>query len=231
MGPRVSTAPKTRASHWLALVALMVTTITGALSATAAVASPPPTLDAGFVTDDAGALSANELEAANTRLQELSEKSDADLFVVFVDAFTDPADATGWADTTANRNGLGPHQYLLAVAVTERNYYISAGVNGPISDAQLTDIEQKVQPLLAAEDWSGAVLLAADEIQGDGGAGMLRTLLVVLGIAVLAAVIWLIARTVRSPKARRGGAPTRRHARDPRPRRPLLDHDRRPGSR
>lgn len=90
MGPRVSTAPKTRASHWLALVALMVTTITGALSATAAVASPPPTLDAGFVTDDAGALSANELEAANTRLQELSEKSDADLFVVFVDAFTDP---------------------------------------------------------------------------------------------------------------------------------------------
>lgn len=182
----------------------------GAGSASAAFATDPVTLDAGYVTDDAGVLSASQKTAVEARLQALTENSSADLFVVIVDEFTSPSDNVGWTDAVAADNGLGPEQYLLAIAVDGRGYYISAATGGPLSDGRLDDIEDRIQPLLAQEDWDGAITLAADEIQGDGGAGALRTTLIVVGIVVAALLIWLVVALVS--RARRAAAVVARGA-------------------
>lgn len=197
-------------TRWLALSAAVLAATAGLLSSGAASATDPLTLDSGYVTDDAGVLSASEKDAVEERLQELTENSSADLFVVFVDEFTSPSGRVEWADATATRSNLGPDQYLLAIATDQRSYYISAAEGGPLSNSRLDDIEQEIQPLLAQDDWDGAILLAADEIQGDGGAGALRAFLIVAGLVALALVAWLVIALVR--RSRRAAAIRKRGA-------------------
>lgn len=197
-------------TRWLALAALTAAAATGILSASVASATDPLTLDSGYVTDDAGVLSPSQEEAVEARLQTLSENSSADLFVVLVDDFTSPADNVAWADTVAEANNLGSEQYLLAIAVEGRSYYISAAPDGPLSDGKLDDVEDKILPLASENDWEGAIVLAADEIQGDGGAGALRATLIVVGIIALGLIVWLIVALVR--RARRNAEIRRRGA-------------------
>ncbi len=220
MGAGLPVAQTTTRARRLTIIALLIAALTGVFSAGAAFATAPIPLDDGFVTDDTGALSSSEHEAVETRLDELASQSDADLFVVFVDRFTDPADRIEWTDRVAVQNNLGANQYLLAIAVDERSYYISADLNGPLSDAKLTDVEQKIQPLLSDGDWAGAVILAADEIQGDGGAGVLRFVLAAAAVIVLALIIWAIVRAVRAHRRReavrrRGAMPETPDPNDP----------------
>ncbi|RUQ05685.1 TPM domain-containing protein [Microbacterium sp. HSID17254] len=190
--------------RWLTLGALALAVATGALSASAASATDPLTLNSGYVTDQAGVLSPAEEEQVESRLQELTDNSSADLFVVLVDDFTDPSDSVDWADQVANDNRLGPDQYLLAIAVEGRSLYISADSSGPLSDGQLAAIEDAIAPLAGDGDWVGAITLAADEIQGDGGAGALRVTLIVVGVVAAALLIWLVVALVR--RARRTAA-------------------------
>lgn len=220
MGAGLPVAQTTTRARRLTIIALLIAALTGVFSAGAAFATAPIPLDDGFVTDDTGALSSSEHEAVETRLDELASQSDADLFVVFVDRFTDPADRIEWTDRVAVQNNLGANQYLLAIAVDERSYYISADLNGPLSDAKLTDVQQKIQPLLSDGDWAGAVILAADEIQGDGGAGVLRFVLAAAAVIVLALIIWAIVRAVRAHRRReavrrRGAMPETPDPNDP----------------
>ncbi|MFJ2368542.1 TPM domain-containing protein [Microbacterium sp. NPDC087665] len=189
-------------------------------SVSAASATDPVTLDAGYVTDDVGVLSADEHDAVEARLQTLTENSSADLFVVLVDGFTSPSDRVEWANRVADDNNLGPEQYLLAIATDQRSYYISSAEGGPLSDAKLDDIEEKIQPLLAQNDWDGAIVLAADEIQGDGGAGAFRGFLIVVGIIAAALVIWLVIVLVRRGRRNaairaRGAMPEKADPNDP----------------
>lgn len=189
----------------LGAAALALAATIGMLAAPAAFATDPVTLDSGYVTDDAGVLNPTEKQAVEDRLRELEENSPVELFVVFVDDFTSPSDSAEWADTVADANNIGTEQYLLAVAVEGRSYYISQPVDGgSVSGGQLDDIESKIQPLMRESDWSGAVILAADEMQGDGGAGALRATLIVVGIVVLALLVWLVIALVR--RARRNAA-------------------------
>jgi hypothetical protein len=187
-----------------------------ASAAGGAAATAPVQLDSSFVVDQAGVLSASEEAAVEQRLQQLSDDTDVDLWVVYVDTFTDPADAEEWANTTADENGLGPNQYLLAVATEGRQFFLSGYSEGPVSFDQLGAIEQqRVQPALAQDDWAGAASAAADGLQdaaggGSGGApgegggfgGILMVIVVVAGIAL---VIWLIVRRRRGRGTQPGG--------------------------
>ncbi|MFT4260582.1 TPM domain-containing protein [Microbacterium sp.] len=197
-------------TRWLAPWALAAAVLFGVFSASAASATDPVDLDPGYVTDDAGVLSAAEESSAEARLQTLTENSTADLFVVLVDDFTSPSDYVVWADTVAENNNLGPEQYLLAIATEGRSYYISAAQGGPLSDSRLDDIEEKIQPLLAQDDWAGAITLAADEIQGDGGAGTMRILFTIAAIVAIALVVLLV--IVLIMRARRKAAVRKRGA-------------------
>src|SRR3546814_15962322 len=109
---------------------------------------------------------------SDSRLEQLSDETDVDLWAVFVDDFTDPASAEDWANTTADLNNLGPNQYLLAVAVEGRAFYLSGFSEGPVSFDQLAAIEQqRIQPMLGDDDWPGGVDAAADGLTDAVGGG------------------------------------------------------------
>lgn len=202
-----------RARRALALTAALSLLFTG--GALAASATDPVTLGASHVLDEAGVLSASDEAAADARLQQLSDETTVDLWVVYVDEFTNPTDAEAWADQTAIDNNLDVNQYLLAVAVESRQYFLSADTSGPLTEEQLATIRQEqIQPVLAQEDWAGAVDAAADgmtaALSGGGTAGSgfpLGLLAFVLIAAVIGGIVWFFIRRRRA-KAVPGGAGT-----------------------
>lgn len=136
----------------------------------AALAVDPVTLSSSSVLDDAGVLSSAQLAEAEGRLQRLSDETPVDLWVVFVDRFTNPTDAGQWAADVADANGPGPNQYLLAVSTTGRQYYLSSDSAGPLTEDQISTIEQQlVQPVLRAGDWVGAVDAATTGLDEKAG--------------------------------------------------------------
>lgn len=219
-----------RARRALALTTVLKTVITGAVITGAMVlgtglpasATPPVTLGSTYVLDDVDVLSAAEESEAQARLTQFKADTGLDLWVVYVDEFTDPSGAEDWANQTALDNGLGPTQYLLAVATGSRQFYLSGDSSGPVGPDELGTIEQQlIQPQLAAEDWLGAVDAAAvglaDAAGGGSGAGPgtgsgaggfpigLVIFLAVAAIAVL--VIVVIVRNRRKKVGGGAGAP------------------------
>lgn len=209
-------------ARWSALLVSTLAVAIGLAAAPAASATEPVTLGSGTVLDEVGVLSGGQLAEAEDRLEQLSAETDVDLWAVFVDDFTDPASAEDWANTTADLNNLGPNQYLLAVAVDGRAFYLSGFSEGPVSFDQLAAIEQqRIQPLLSSEDWLGAVDAAADGLTdavgggsggvdaGSGGSGGVNWSLIgvfALLVVVFAGVlIWLAVR--RRRRAASGPAP------------------------
>lgn len=202
-------------ARWAAVLTTGAALLLAGVAAAPASATPPVQLGSGYVLDDVDVLSAGEEAQAQERLEQLKTETGIDLWVVYVDDFTDPSGAEQWATQVANDNGLGPSQYLLAVATEGRQYYISGDSEGPVTFDQLAAIEQqRVQPALRQEDWLGAVDAAAagfaDAEQGgtggadDGrnGGGLLTGILVVAAIAAaIALVVVLVRRRRKTPSA------------------------------
>jgi uncharacterized membrane protein YgcG len=206
--------------------------LTAALAALVIAVSAPPSparaerpmrLDEQL-TDEVDALGDRRDEAEDA-LRELREDTALQLFVVFVRSF-DGTPAQEWAETTAGRSDLGDRDGLLAVATGDRAYAYSFDESYPLTDAQLAEVaEVAIEPALAANDWAGAVVAAADGYRavlagrpvpeprivpgepdpGGGGVGvgaLLCPLLVLAGLAG-AALLWWRSRGRR----RRAGAP------------------------
>lgn len=202
-------------SRW-ALAATATLTLLFGAPAAGAWATSPVALDEDRVRDQSDVLTDAQEETVNSRLVELSETSNIDLWVVYVDEFTNPSNSQEWADATARANGLGITQYLLAVSTDGRQFYISGAQEGPVSEDALGTIEQeRVQPALAANDWAGAATSAADGFEnaaagGSGGTGSsapsgmsITPVFLLLGAILIALVVWAI---VRSRKKAQGGA-------------------------
>lgn len=199
--------------------ALMATAMIVFGGAAAAVATEPVALGASRVLDQSDVLTAAQETELDTQLRELPTTSGVDLWVVYVPEFTDPTDPEGWATATAERNGLGPHQYLLAISTEGQQFYLSGDSSGPVSGAQLDAIEQqRIQPALASGDWMGAATAAATGLTAvvggggtpgsSGGASIFPALLIVVVIALAALVIWIVIRSRRKsqPAVAGGGA-------------------------
>src|SRR5690606_768862 len=194
--PSEGSTMRTRTTVVLGLIAAM---FLPAWVGGSAIATPPVTLSSGYVTDEAGVLDSSELSAANARLSDLAADDGGDLYVVFVDEFTDPSSSTAWADETAVDNGLGSDQYLIAVAVDAGQYAISADDAGPLDDAQIDRVLEAMEAGLGASDWDGAVIAAADAFPGQSGAGGSISLGGVLAVLIpIAAVIIAIVFIVRA---------------------------------
>jgi uncharacterized membrane protein YgcG len=197
-------------------MATVVASVVLVLAPAAAWATDPVTLGEQYVLDQAGTLSAAQQAEAEQAAQRFADSTDMNLWVVFVDTFTNPSDAEGWANQTASANGLGPNQYLLAVAVGSRQFYLSGDSAGPVADDALGRIEQqRIQPALADEDWAGAVTGATAGLEdaasggsggttsGGGGGGVLT--IVLIAVVIVVAVI-LVVVLVRARRRRRAGA-------------------------
>ncbi|WP_103514196.1 TPM domain-containing protein [Streptomyces sp. SM10] len=125
-------------------------------------AEDPVTLSRdGQITDRVRALGDREpqVEAA---LDRLFEERQVQLFVAYVRDFSG-RDAQTWTDETANRNGLGQEDVLLAVATHDRQYAYSVDQGSRLTDAQLRDVANTaIEPALRQNDWAGAAIGAAD---------------------------------------------------------------------
>lgn len=190
-------------------------------------ATAPVTLGSGRVLDDAGVLAPDELTSAQTQLMTLASDTGVDLWVVYVDQFTDPSSPEDWANSVAKDNGLGPTQYLLAIAADSRQFYLSGDSTGPLSEDQLGTIEQsRVLPALRDDDWAGAIDGAiagirdavrggtgAGNTAGTGGGGAVGTVITVVAVIAIAAVIvFFLVRARRKRGTAAAGASTGRRA-------------------
>jgi len=184
------------------------------LSPAAALAEPPVDFEGAYVVDSAGVLgSTGRIESA---LDDLFDRAQVSLFVVYVSSFDDPSDPGLWADTTAALSGFGADDVLLAVAVDDRQYQLNDQL---LFDDQYDRVATRIEAELRANDWEGAALEAADaigdELVGDqpaqepssGGSsgGGIPILPILGGAAVVGVGAWGISKLV---KRRRGGGDT-----------------------
>ena len=221
-------------SRWLipvAVAAVLSFAMSSASAPTAAWAQNPVDFGASHIVDtvDAVTARADEVTAA---FDELYSETGADLFVAYVDSFTGVEDREQWADQTADNNGLGTNDVLLAVATDDRQYQLSVAPDSALTDAQLQEIETvAIEPALRQNDWAGAAIAAAegfsaalrgepvsageitpgDESPGGGAGGFLIVVFVIIAVLVLlvAGAVILLARRGRGRALPAGaGAPT-----------------------
>ncbi|MGW7439433.1 TPM domain-containing protein [Streptomyces sp. NPDC054849] len=134
----------------------------GAPGAPPAWAEDPVTLSQqGQITDRVGALG-DRKAAVTTALDKLYADRRIQLFVAYVQDFSGRS-AQSWADATAQRNGLGQDDLLLAVATGARQYAYSADVDSGFTEQQLADVARTaIEPALRQNDWAGAAIGAAN---------------------------------------------------------------------
>ncbi|MFE9134129.1 TPM domain-containing protein [Streptomyces sp. NPDC007355] len=115
----------------------------------------------GQITDRVDALG-DRRTAVNQALDRLYDQRRIQLFVVYVRDFSGRTGQT-WADATAERNGLGVDDVLLAVATHDRRYGYSAYPGSRLTQAQLDEVARSaIEPALRQNDWAGAAIGAAD---------------------------------------------------------------------
>lgn len=188
------------------LLALGVVVAPLALAAPAATAADPVDLGTGHVVDQAGALTQADVHAIEAATAALQKNHGITLYVVFVDRFSNPADAEDWANETAARNDLSPTDYLLVIETTSGHFSLSGDDRGPVGDQALTTIEeQQVAPRLRSQDWTQAALAAANGLGDATGAGPASwaVWLLVLGLVAVAGGVVLLARRRRRTRSRK----------------------------
>jgi uncharacterized membrane protein YgcG len=187
--------------------------VTGAVAVALSTAGPawaePPLAVSEHVTDRAAALGDGEV-AARESTESLAGETDIGLYTVFVPSF-DAMAAEDWASQTAELSELEASAVLLAVAVGEGTYEYAWWIDdsSALSEADIDAVmTSEVEPRLGSNDWSGAVVALAEQLQSSVGPvdaptpvwSTTTTILVVVTVAVVLLVGHLLAR--RKPTAR-----------------------------
>lgn len=159
-----------RRRGYAAALALVV----AALGATPALAEEPVNLPEE-VYDPADVLTDAEEEQARTEIQQLRDETGLQLFVAFVDTFTDEGggevDGPTWAELTSQASGMGAGDLVLAVAVEQRQYGLG-DVGGTLGQDQLQTVQlQDIEPALGQDDWAGAVSGAVEGLEREYTSG------------------------------------------------------------
>ncbi|TFD81166.1 TPM domain-containing protein [Cryobacterium fucosi] len=221
-------------SRWLipvAVAALFAVSVPALAVPTLAWAEDPVTFGASHIADKVGAVTTRSAEVT-AALDRLYADTRTDLFVVYVDAFTGVADRQQWADQTADDNGLGTNDVLLAIATGDREYQLSVAPDFALTDAQLREVETvAIEPALRVNDWAGAAIGAANGLaagitgtaitapeitpgdaspgQSAGGSiGIILVILVVIALLVVGAVVFFVVRGRRKAALPPAGPPT-----------------------
>ncbi|SDF62257.1 TPM domain-containing protein [Klenkia brasiliensis] len=126
-------------------------------------AAEAPSRLAGEVTDDAGVLSDADRSAVQQAVDGLRDDQGTQVFVAFVDSFDGTA-ADDWTEQAARLSDLGDDDVLLAVAVQDRSFSVSASYE-LVDDAQFADLTAAVEDRLRDQDWVGGVQALTDELR------------------------------------------------------------------
>lgn len=188
-------------------------------SATAASAEPPVDFSGAYVVDDAGVLGGDTAQVESA-LDDLYDRAQVSLFVVYVDTFDDPSDPGLWADTTAGLSGFGPDDVLLAVAIDDRQYVLNDDL---LFDEQYQRVSTRIETKLRDDDWEGAAIEAADaigdEVAGDqvsepapgsSDGGGIPILPILGGVAVVGVAGWGVSRLLKRRKGPDPSVPVER---------------------
>ncbi|WP_149184230.1 TPM domain-containing protein [Streptomyces sp. TRM49041] len=210
---------------------------------------PVPLAGEGQITDRVDALGVREPDATGA-LDRLYDEQRVRLFVVYVRDFSGRP-APEWARETADRNGLGADDVLLAVATGNGQYAYTADPAGRLSQTQLDEVARTaIDPALLANDWAGAAIGAAEGYgavlagrpvpvpaitqgapdPGDGGspgADLIVPVVLVAAVLVAAGYAYITRRRrTRTRTTPHGGVPVPQDAElDARARRALVDTD------
>lgn len=202
----------TRGWRWVLALAAFIGVAIGMTALTPAFAESPQRLDAGFVTDRAGVLSEAQIKTANEKFAKVRDETGLEFYVVFVNTFDNPANAEDWTNAVVDMSLPGTNQHLMAVSVSDKQYYLSVWNDSPFTDAEITRMVKDVRPLATAGDWSGFANAMADSVltqkaeEAEGAAAAGRTSMIVVGVLVVAAVgvvvFFLIRKRRKSAAAR-----------------------------
>ena len=166
-------------------------------------AAEPLDIGGAYVLDDAGVLG-DEAPRVEAALESLFDEIGAPLVVVIVDTFEAPQNGAEWADAAAIASGLGERDALLAIAVDDRAFGISPGLDFPVSDDALASAEaEALIPALRDDRWADGIVAYAERLASPGGS----LLPLLIGALVIAVVIVIVVLVVRS--RRRGASTTR----------------------
>lgn len=143
-----------------ALPAALVVLVMSLAVASPATAADPFALP-DRITDRVGAL-AGDVDEIRAALDELEAEHGIRMWVVFVDSF-DGRRPVQWADAAAYASQLGVRDYLLAVAVEDREYGYVVDDSFVLDDASLAEVAGKAESHLA-ENPARAVMTAAGAI-------------------------------------------------------------------
>ncbi|MEU3354212.1 TPM domain-containing protein [Streptomyces sp. NPDC037389] len=151
-----------RAPGWAMICALVALCALLLPTVPASRADTPLDLDAaGRITDTVGALGKRRVQV-EMALDRLHTDHHVQLYVTYVHDFSGRA-AHAWADATADRNGFGPHDILLAIATHGGQYAVSADKTSGFRKEQLERVATAaIAPALKEHDWAGAAIGAAD---------------------------------------------------------------------
>jgi TPM domain len=170
---RQSGRPRRRSTVTALLLGLLVVLVPVWFGAGAAWAAGPITLSPGQITDQVGALGSgrSQVQAAIDRLY---QDKGIDLHVAYVEDFGGIA-PTAWADSTAQRSGMGVNDVLLAVATGARQYAFSVDNGFPVSQAALDQVATvAVEPSLRNGQWAAAAIGATQGL-GQAASGQVVT--------------------------------------------------------
>ncbi|MFK4790613.1 TPM domain-containing protein [Microbacterium sp. ZW T5_56] len=171
---------------------------------------PGPLTGSGHITDSSDVLSPSQEKTLNEQLAKLSADSGAELFVVFIDSYTNPTGDVEWTERTRNGNNFSDRQYLISIATVGRAFAIAGPESGgPLSASQQIEVTDAMLPALGDSEWGAAVSDGAAKIQDILVDGPKRAATgwmlfgVVVVIAVLATIVILLVRRARKAAAER----------------------------
>ncbi|WP_290428395.1 TPM domain-containing protein [Agromyces larvae] len=193
-------------------IPVVVALVLGAVlwAGTPAAAEDPVDFGSSPVVDTVGALG-DRVDEVEQAIDQAADRSGRQLFVAYVSEFTNPERADQWAADTAISNNMGTEDYLLAVAVDGRAYFLSRDDNASLSAGEIERISQDViEPHLRDEDWAGAAIAAADAIGGGAGGGFPWGLVwfLLIAAAIVVVVVIVLARRRKRGGSGGGGAGT-----------------------
>lgn len=149
-----------------AVAASGLVTVCGMALADTARAEAPVDIPPGtFLVDEAQVLSSAEEDEITQAINELRTAEGQNLFVVYVDEFTDESGQTisdgEWVAAVAEAKGMGSSDSILAVAVESRKYNFDAGRASsiePLLDEVRTEYTAPALPAVGEDDWEAVAL-------------------------------------------------------------------------
>ncbi|MCV7380815.1 hypothetical protein BST11_06700 [Mycobacterium alsense] len=188
----------------VALTILITGLTTGVLLASPTGAQPPAKLT-DHITDSSGVLADYKRAAVSSAIERLHRDRHIQLWVVYVDNFSN-FKPDNWANQTRDATGMGDHDALLAVATKTKRYSFIAPPNLLSADGSNTLRSNRIEPAVAARDWSGAAVAAADGLDTPVAPAKQSWLPFAIGVVIAALVLVVLILLLYRARRRRRAA-------------------------